>query len=120
MTKSSAEVTRDVQQPRTFELTRPTPTARTSSFNAHIWGAAQGDGGSITLLALFAGVALLFTTRYPRGIFDLVVGLNRWVFRVAAYAALMTDAYPPFRLDQGGPDPGSTAAEVRESSVTQR
>lgn len=74
--------------------------------------------GLIVLLVLFAAIALLFTTRYPRGIFDLVLGLNRWVFRVAAYAALMTDVYPPFRLDQGGPDPGTSAPEGRESAGT--
>ncbi|MFC9329273.1 DUF4389 domain-containing protein [Kitasatospora sp. NPDC057015] len=64
-------------------------------------------GGLVGLLVLFAGVALAVTGRYPLGIFDLVVGLDRWVLRVAAYAALMTDAYPPFRLDQGGTEPGS-------------
>jgi hypothetical protein len=40
-------------------------------------------------------------------LFDLLVGLNRWVYRVTAYVALMTDTYPPFRLDQGPADPGS-------------
>src|SRR5512138_286252 len=54
---------------------------------------------------LVAGFALLFTGRYPGGLHDLLVGLARWQLRVAGYLILLPDRYPPFRLDQGGPEP---------------
>lgn len=61
----------------------------------HLWGL-------ISILTLIAAFALLFTKRYPQGIFDFVMGLNRWVFRVLVYVLLMRDEYPPFRFDPNG------------------
>ncbi|TDO68543.1 uncharacterized protein DUF4389 [Kribbella sp. VKM Ac-2571] len=76
------------------------------------WAANRSDdwewslgGGLVGVLVIFAAIALLFTGTYPRSLYDLIIGLNRWALRVSGYAALMTDVYPPFRLDLGGSDP---------------
>ncbi len=70
------------------------------------WDDGANAGWSLVgLLVLMAALALLFTGRYPRPIHDFVMGMDRWALRVGPYVALMTDRYPPFRLDTGGTEP---------------
>ncbi|MCK5585092.1 DUF4389 domain-containing protein [Candidatus Bipolaricaulota bacterium] len=90
-------------------------------FTSGLWAWTMGDhvvdnavtktgGGLVSILAIIAGFILLFTGRYPRGLFDLLMGLNRWVLRVGTYVSLMHDDYPPFRLDMGGEETASARA----------
>jgi hypothetical protein len=56
-------------------------------------------GIGVVLAAIVAWFAILFTGRYPRGLFDYIVGVGRWANRVVAYSLILTtDEYPPFRL----------------------
>ena len=71
----------------------------------HHWGGGYVSVPLICILLLIAVVALLFTARYPKGLYDFVIGINRWAIRVRAYASLMRDEYPPFRLDIGAREP---------------
>jgi Domain of unknown function (DUF4389) len=75
------------------------------------WDNGWGAGVDlVAVLVLISAIVLLFTGRYPQPLYDFILGMDRWALRVAAYVGLMTDRYPPFRLDQGGTDPGSVPA----------
>lgn len=60
---------------------------------------AAGRVGLVTLLSIVNAVILLFTGNITGELFNIVIGMNRWSYRVFAYAFLMRDEYPPFRLD---------------------
>lgn len=70
------------------------------------------SGGLVGVLVLVAGVVLTMTGRYPAPIYDMVVGMDRWAIRVAAYVLGMTDVYPPFRFDLGGNEPAADTRPV--------
>jgi len=78
---------------------------------AATWDLDTGSGttgvplGVVTVGLLIAGISLLFTARYPSGLFDLLMGVALWNLRVTSYLTLLTPRYPPFRLDQGADEP---------------
>ena len=69
-----------------------------------------GGYSVLNLLVVIAGFFLLLTGRYPTSLFDFLMGVNRWLYRVLAYVALLTDEYPPFRLDQGSDESAERVA----------
>lgn len=81
-----------------------------------LWS-STADGGTngmslLGLLVFITAVILLFTGVYREGLFNLTMGINRWMYRTISYTALMSDDYPPFRLDQGPQEPPMRAAVV--------
>jgi hypothetical protein len=80
-------------------------------------GYAGWGSGLIGALVLFAGFSLLFRDRYPSGMFDFVIGMDRWIYRVIPYAALMRDEYPPFRLEMG-PEEGRASEPAQPPEST--
>lgn len=95
-----------------------TPTARYTIGNTTY---STTTGASLLgLLVLIAGLMLLFTGHYRQSLFDFILGINRWVFRVVVYTGLFRDEYPPFRLDQGGTEHDRTQQDGPEQGETTR
>jgi hypothetical protein len=83
------------------------------SANAAVPAGQPASGYSVlNLLVVVAGFFLLVTGTYPRPLFDFLLGVNRWLYRVVTYAAFMTDEYPPFRLDMGAKEVDRVPAQI--------
>ncbi|SDD78553.1 protein of unknown function [Sanguibacter gelidistatuariae] len=84
-----------------------------AAFTGGAWPSTSSKGFSLLgLLVLIAAIILLFTGVYRLGLFNLLMGIHRWSFRTMTYVALMSDRYPPFRLDQGALDPPSNPSSM--------
>ena len=90
--------------PVTFEVDYPTNLARFAPLYKWILAIPHfiivGVLGFVAFFVVFiAGFTVLFTGKYPEGMYKFVVGVQRWTMRVTLYALFMTDEYPPFSLD---------------------
>ena len=74
-------------------------------------------GFASSIVGLIGLVAVLFTGKWPRGMFDFVVGVLRWSMRVNAYALLMVDDYPPFTMDEDPAYPARIAVPYPEDGI---
>ena len=72
------------------------PRTRGSSLTTPRRHASTPRGASVAVL--IAWFSILFTRRFPPGLFEFVTGAQRWNARVAGYTLLMTEEYPPFGL----------------------
>ena len=57
-------------------------------------------GIAVSIVIFIAFWAILFVGRFPKGMYDFVVGYNRWAWRVEAYMSLLRDEYPPFNGEE--------------------
>ena len=71
-------------------------------------------GIGVIFVKIVAFFAVLFTARYPRGMYDYVAGVFRWSWRVSAYVYLLRDEYPPFTLDEDPSYPATFEIEYPE------
>ena len=93
---------------------------------------------AFVVVTVIAGSSILITGRYPRSLFAFTsgvlrwtwrvsyyattggLGTDRWIYRVVAYVALMTDSYPPIRLDQGSHEPAPMTTPPSGTTVAPR
>ena len=83
-------------------------------------GARHAAGGysEFNLLVVIARILLMIPGRYRRPLYHFLLGLNRWMHRVLAYIALMTDHYPQVRLDTGEEEPINGSSAETDSAST--
>ncbi len=70
----------------------------------------------LTFALFFAWIAIFFTGKYPKGLFDFVLGVTRWGARATAYCSDLTDKYPPFSMGEEPGYPARLKAQYPEKS----